>query len=506
MKTREKMVRKIICWCLCFAMLFTSAYVESTFAANATKKTSATDKKSKKKKKPLYKEGSIYLDEALGFDKYNALKTVNDYFNANWNKGLHYNGAIYHGLNSYKVGTNINYNFETNTQYKYRDAKGYGYNCTGVVTSVMYYASGTKKSIPDFYEDLINGKGLGRICNGFAWWDYFNRHNVKKYCAGRVSNNADVDRVLNKARDLKTGYVIYFSPTVRGGDCHLGFYWGTNSKGNHMMRHCIWRGFEWSKAFPGARGTYDLYLIPLSKKKNGVIEKTFNLQITRKAKVKKVQSAKKSKKKSGKKKKAKKTYYSLKGDTYNFYGARDKKGLHKKLVYKEKYTVTKKVVKKVKVKTKSKKTGKTKVKYKKKTKTVTKNKVRTILPLTLNKNGEAIRNIEVKVKLVYKKGKLKNYYISSIDGKELSPNRKNKKSFWIKEKKGSNPKQYKYNDVVYCIKAIKIENKKKAKKNLKKSKNKRIPKINLCLYKGSINDKNLVKKAKEGKTLKIKVK
>ena len=36
--------------------------------------------------------------------------------------------------------------------------------------------------------------------------------------------------------------------------------------------------------------------------------------------------------------------------------------------------------------------------------------------------------------------------------------------------------------------------------------NLRIPKINLCLYKGSINDKNLVKKAKEGKTLKIKVK
>lgn len=500
MNFKDKMIRRFMCLCMSLVMLCATTYVDSTWAATETKKTDSKNKNSKKDNKPLYKEGSIYLDEALGFERYNALKTVKTYFDANWNEGLHYNGAIYHGLNSYKVGTNINYNFETNTQYKYRDAKGYGYNCTGVVTSVMYYASGTKKSIPEFYEDLINGKGIGRICNGFAWWDFFNRHNVKKYCAGRVSNNADVDRVLNKARDLQTGYVIYFSPTVRGGDCHLGFYWGTNSKGNHMMRHCIWRGFEWSKAFPGARGTYDLYLIPLSQKKNGVIEKTFNLKIKRKAKVKNVQST--NKKKSGKKKKAKKSYYSLKGDTYNFYGSRDKKGLHKKLVYKEKYTVTKKVVKKVKVKTKSKKTGKKKVKYKKKVKTVTQTKVRTILPLSLKKDGESYRTVEVKVKLIYKKGKLKNYYISSIDGKELSANRKNKKTFWIKEKKGSTSKAYKYKDTVYCIRAEKV----KEKTNKKLKRNKKIAKINLCLYKNKIDKKNFVKKAKENRTLKINIK
>ena len=491
MENREKLIRKLVCLFMCFVVLLSTHTDNNVWALKNIKTESKTDlntknetsnKKSKKSKK-LYKKGSIFLDQALGFKKFDALKAVNKYFNANWNEGLHYNGAIYHGLNSYNVGTNINYNFKTNKQYKYRDKNGYGYNCTGVVTSVMYYASETEKSIPEYYEDLINGKGLGRICNGFAWWDYFNRHNVKKYCAGRVSNNADVDKVLNKEKKLKTGYVIYFAPTVRGGDCHLGFYWGKNAQGNHMMRHCIWRGFEWSKAFPGARGTYDLYLLPLSTKKTGVVKKKFKITIKRKVK--------KTKNENGEYK-----ALSLRGDTYDFYTKRSAKGLSKRLVHKKKIVSTKKILIKRKKKTKK----KSKKKAKKKYKIIKKTKIKDILPLKLNKDGYSTRTINVTVNMVYKKGRLKSYYISSIGGKKISKNRKSNKTFWIKERKNKVPKGYDYNAVTYCIRAEKI---KPAKKHGKNKLNKDV-KVKLCLYKSKIDKKHLVRGVRTGKTLTVK--
>lgn len=504
------------------------------------------DKKDSKKKKRVYKndnvkdKDTIFIDEALGFKGYHALDTLKKYFDANWNKGLHYNGAVYHGLNYGNVGTNINYNFATNTQYKYRDKAGYGYNCTGVVTSVMYYASKTEKSIPEFYDRLIEGGSLGKICNGFVWWNFINKYKVKKYCAGRVSNSKDTNKVLNKDKRIKKGYMIYFSPTVRGGDCHLGFYWGTDSKGNHMMRHSIWRGFEWSAAFPGARGTYDLYVIPLSNSKTGIITKTFNLKINRSLS----------------------NGVSLKGDTYDFYASRSKKKLKGKIVYKKvkenkdsgkksskkssskksnkkkssskkssskkkasskKKSESKKKVsktansmldgeaivvdqnidakskkssKKVTKKKKSKKTDKNKENKKnkssnKKTKTTKKTKkveYKTILPMTLNSKGESTRTIKIKVDMVFKKGKMKNFYISSIGGKELSKTRKYSKSLWMKERKKNVPKGYKYQKATYCLRVEKYKRKK----------------VRLCLYKSNTNKKNLIKKVKTNLTIKVK--
>ena len=499
------------------------------------------DKKDSKKKKRVYKndnvkdKDTIFIDEALGFKGYHALDTLKKYFDANWNKGLHYNGAVYHGLNYGNVGTNINYNFATNTQYKYRDKAGYGYNCTGVVTSVMYYASKTEKSIPEFYDRLIEGGSLGKICNGFVWWNFINKYKVKKYCAGRVSNSKDTNKVLNTDKRIKKGYMIYFSPTVRGGDCHLGFYWGTDSKGNHMMRHSIWRGFEWSAAFPGARGTYDLYVIPLSNSKTGVITKTFNLKIKRPV--------------SG--------GLSLKGDTYDFYSSRTKKRLSGKIVYKkiknkkksEKKSSTKKSSKKKKTSSKKKSTKKSSTKKsnskkkvnktaksrpeneaivvdqnidaksKKSSKKVTKKKksskskktdknkenkknksskknskkinkieYKTILPMTLNSKGESTRTIKIKVDMVFRKGKMKNFYISSIGGKELSKTRKFSKTLWMKECKKNVPKGYKYQKATYCLRVEKYKRKK----------------VRLCLYKSNTNKKNLIKKVKTNLTIKVK--
>ena len=487
----------------------------AVFADTKTTETKK-DKKDSKKKKVVYKndnvkdKDTIFIDEALGFKGFHALDTLKKYFDANWNKGLHYNGAVYHGLNYGNVGTNINYNFATNTQYKYRDKAGYGYNCTGVVTSVMYYASKTDKSIPEFYDRLIEGGNLGKICNGFVWWNFINKYKVKKYCAGRVSNPKDTNKVLNKDKRIKKGYMIYFSPTVRGGDCHLGFYWGTDSKGNHMMRHSIWRGFEWSAAFPGARGTYDLYVIPLSNSKTGVITKTFNLKIKRPV--------------SG--------GLSLKGDTYDFYSSRTKKRLSGKIVYKKvkeskkskvskktgkdrkktsknKNTkTTKKNSKKVKnspasevivdqnIEAKSKKTTKKKKSSKKsnkksknkKKKKAKKVEYKTILPMTLNSKGESIRTIKIKVDMVFKKGKLKDFYIVSIAGKELSKTRKFSKTLWMKERKKNVPKGYKYQKATYCLRVEKYKRKK----------------VRLCLYKSNTNKKNLIKKVKTNLTIKVK--
>ena len=231
---------------------------------------------------------TVYLDQALGFKGSDALGAIRKHFNKNWNDGLHYNGAKYYSLNSANVGININYNFKTNTQYKCRENPGYGYNCTGVCTSVLYYASKTKKSWGAYYKDLCNGQGIGRMCNGFYWWAYINKYNIKRFCAGRVSNADDVNKILKNNNALQVGYMVYFAPTVRGQDCHLGFYWGQDSNGNQMMRHCIWRGFEWSRAFPGARGTYDMYIIPFSHGKTGTETYTYNLKIKRKVKTKSV--------------------------------------------------------------------------------------------------------------------------------------------------------------------------------------------------------------------------
>jgi len=444
-------------------------------------------------KKSLYKKNTVYLDEALGFKGNNALRSVRLFFNKNWNRGLHYNGAKYYGLNSGNVGTNINYNFKTKTQYKLREKDGYGYNCTGVVTSVLYYASKTKKSFGKYYKRLIDGQGIGKICNGFYWWYFFNNYNVKKYCAGRVSNKDDVNRVLNKAPDLQTGYVIYFSPTVRGGDCHLGFYWGKDHNGDHMMRHCIWRGFEWSNAFPGARGTYDLYVIPLSHGKTGTFTKTFNVKLKRKVKsvyvtkedggeskieeqTEKVTKETESQSQSETSEQIEtessseveipseveisgeteientpenfstatvtKKALSLRGDSYGVYGVRSKKGLSKK-----------------------------------------------ITTLRLNKKGETYKTLKIKVKLRYENGKLIKHYISSIGGKKLSKNRHIKNMFWIRELKSTVPEGYKNKKTTYCFKVEKY------KKN----------KIKLSLYKSNTKKKNKVKSIKAGRTMRVNV-
>ncbi|MCR5630144.1 hypothetical protein [Eubacterium sp.] len=461
-----------------FGLVGSSVVYGDTKTAGSSNK----DKKDSKKKKRVYKndnvkdKDTIFIDEALGFKGYHALDTLKKYFDANWNKGLHYNGAVYHGLNYGNVGTNINYNFATNMQYKYRDKAGYGYNCTGVVTSVMYYASKTEKSIPEFYDRLIEGGSLGKICNGFVWWNFINKYKVKKYCAGRVSNSKDTNKVLNTDKRIKKGYMIYFSPTVRGGDCHLGFYWGTDSKGNHMMRHSIWRGFEWSAAFPGARGTYDLYVIPLSNSKTGIITKTFNLKIKRTPEKKVVDGVSKT--------------LSLKGDTYDFYTSRNKKKLSGKIVYKKVKERNKKESGK---KSKSKKTDKNKGNKKnkvskKKSKNTKKVEYKTILPMTLNSKGESTRTIKIKVDMVFKKGKMKDFYIVSIGGKELSKTRKFSKTLWMKERKKNVPKGYKYQNATYCLRVEKYNRKK----------------VRLCLYKGNTDKKNLIKNVKNNLTIKVK--
>ena len=108
--------------------------------------------------------------------------------------------------------------------------------------------------------------------------------------------------------------------------------------------------------------------------------------------------------------------------------------------------------------------------------------------MTLNSKGESTRTIKIKVDMVFKKGKMENFYISSIGGKELSKTRKYSKSLWMKERKKNVPKGYKYQKATYCLRVEKYKRKK----------------VRLCLYKSNTNKKNLVKKVKSNLSIKVK--
>ena len=204
-------------------------------------------------------EDGEYLTDNLGMygvTRRKVLQTVRD----NWTKGLRYSSAIY--KSAIREGWKcVNYGTR---QYSGSEASGYGYNCSGFVASVLYYANGGTREdayarMSRLYQPLIRGRRTGQqssFADSSGWYYYFNgqQYNpdgttgqvprTKLYYAGIVKTSADVgthlDR-LEKAGKLKAGYIVYFWPTGYT-DCHVGVYAGKTDQGVHMMYHAIGKG------------------------------------------------------------------------------------------------------------------------------------------------------------------------------------------------------------------------------------------------------------------------
>ena len=203
--------------------------------------------------------GGKYISQLLGLNNLTAGKMITT-IKKNWKAGLKYSTAQYVGT-FWKDGTCVNYGTKQYNGYSYT---GYGYNCTGFVASVLYYANGGKREnalgkMDRQFLQLMQGRETGsqtKFTDGSGWYYFFNgvQHTAdgkqrtiektKIYYAGVVNSAQDIQKQLDrqeKKGHLKAGYIIYFWP-VGSTDCHLGIYAGKSSKGVHRMYHAFGKG------------------------------------------------------------------------------------------------------------------------------------------------------------------------------------------------------------------------------------------------------------------------
>ena len=193
------------------------------------------------------------MTENLGMDKVTrqkVIKTIED----NWTEGLKYCESSY-SINHQDSAACVNYG---NRQYAGREKKGYGYNCTGFVASVLYYANGGSMEnayaeMKELYRPLQ--KRSGSFTNGTGWYNYVaegqkaetdsqDTPKTRVYYMGEITDPDSIQSALSAAEQtgrLKTGYILYFWPST-GWDCHLGIYAGRDSNGIHQMYHAAGRG------------------------------------------------------------------------------------------------------------------------------------------------------------------------------------------------------------------------------------------------------------------------
>ena len=153
-----------------------------------------------------------YLTENLGMDKVtrqSVIRTIEE----NWTEGLKYSEASY-SVEHQNTASCVNYG---NRQYKGHEQKGYGYNCTGFVASVLYYANGGEEknacsNMKALYEPLQ--KRTGSFTNGTGWYNYIAsgqkegssgtpRTNV--YYMGEVTDPDSLQSALSAAESSEYG-------------------------------------------------------------------------------------------------------------------------------------------------------------------------------------------------------------------------------------------------------------------------------------------------------------
>ncbi len=234
-----------------------------------------------------------YFTKNLGMDqvsRQSVIRTIQD----NWKDGLRYGEAEYY-VNHENAAGCINYGTE---QYEGRDHRGYGFNCTGFVASVLYYANGGTREdalsqMNEIYLPLKQARSRGSqrsFTDGTGWYYYLadgkqqvdGSEVVRKsmvYYMGEVKDPDSIQAALteaDRAGKLKEGYLLYFWPTS-GWDCHLGIYAGQDGNGVHQMYHAAGRGNHNGVRLTepvtlsqvSSEGASDLYIVPLPEAMTG---------------------------------------------------------------------------------------------------------------------------------------------------------------------------------------------------------------------------------------------
>ena len=234
------------------------------------------------------REDGEYFTKLLGLNnvtRQSVIRTVRE----NWKDGLKYGEANY-SLSHWKADTCVNC---SGKQLFGREKSGYGYNCTGFVASVLYYANGgtadsAMADMTDIYLPLKQGRSYrnqSAFTDGTGWYYFFDgeqytskgkveQQKTRIYFMGDTSGAQGIQNALRTAAvqgKLKKGYLIFFWPSG-GYDCHVGIYAGRDPEtGNYMMYHAVGKGthsgvkitehITLSQAV--SEGASYLYIIPL---------------------------------------------------------------------------------------------------------------------------------------------------------------------------------------------------------------------------------------------------
>lgn len=132
---------------------------------------------------------------------------------------------------------------------------GPGFNCTGFVASVFQRAGG------DLSQITRRANAWGDVANAYNWRDAL-RPNTENYAFNSVNE-------LLSSGKAEKGDVIYFEPdyTKPGYDCHIGFFWGSQSNEN-LMWHSYDRNIK--SNIKSATPFTKIYLFKLGNDKNAV--------------------------------------------------------------------------------------------------------------------------------------------------------------------------------------------------------------------------------------------
>ncbi|MBQ9871693.1 MAG: hypothetical protein IJM27_07145 [Eubacterium sp.] len=234
-----------------------------------------------------------YFTKKLGMDRVtrqSVLRTIEE----NWTEGLMYNLSAY-TIDHTNAAECTNNGSE---QYAGRVRKNYGYNCTGFVASVLYYANGGSRenaleNMNELYMPLkkAGGRGSMRSFTDGTGWYYFAagrgeealdgspEKKTKIYSLGETRGPEDLQAILNNSEaegKLLPGYILYFWPSS-GWDCHIAIYAGKDSAGVHQMYHAAGRGNHYGVYVPDSialsqatsEGASYVYSIPLPEALTG---------------------------------------------------------------------------------------------------------------------------------------------------------------------------------------------------------------------------------------------
>ena len=228
-----------------------------------------------------------YLTKILGLTdvtRESVIETIEE----NWTEGLKYSEASY-STNHNDEASCVNYGKK---QYEGREQRGYGYNCTGFVASVLYYANGGSREdaldkMNEIYLPLKQGRSYrnqSAFTDGTGWYYFFSgeqytaegKVSVPKTKIYYIGETGGPDSIQSKLKIadmegvLKEGYLLFFWPST-GWDCHIGIYAGKDENGVYEMYHAAGRGDHNGVTLTEAvtrspalsEGASYLYIVPL---------------------------------------------------------------------------------------------------------------------------------------------------------------------------------------------------------------------------------------------------